>query len=695
MAVAGALLACSGFALSHAPPTVAASTYAVTPCDGPSPTLNDGYGGWTSFHSVNVPGVDAGGGCAGGMTASIYTGPSGHVAPLGTGVGWRFDAPSGTYVVGVAADLLAWLRVYQTPDAAQYDQGLLQVYANGLVTTYSPADNHSLNGGTHVSFAGLHSPELDFRLLCDGPAGDDGCFYSTGNLVLSNTHVTLGDDNDPSVASATGAATTDAVFTGTKRLAYAATDGGGGVARFRLYVDGHPIVDHVADNRTGHCEPLGNSGASWVFDRSLPCPTSVNTTESIDTTQIADGQHIIEARVVDAAQREATVISREGVVVANHPPVNSAVPAYERPVDAGTPQIGTAIAALSDGTWTGPSLTVVRSWVQCDANGTVSSCAPIPGATGLSYVPTAGDLGHRLRLAVTATNAAASVTVYSAPTGIVTQPSSAEVPTPKPEDGSDGHDGANGTDAPPTLVTALIIPTLPSVTNTTTIAHTLRGRVAGSPEGVACPEDRATLKFEHVKGGQMALGFGKSSTAQVQLTCTVSGKAIAGAQLDISTKTGREAAVAADVATDGAGHATLRLAKGASRAIAVGYRMYADDPIARATATLKVLVNSKVSLKANHRTLRNGHAVQLRGSLGGGLIPKRGVNLSMQWKDGKRWRPFAQIKSNRKGVFSYAYRFTRSNRPVTYALRAQVVKGQVDYPFVGTASKAVKVTVAP
>jgi hypothetical protein len=669
-----------------------ASTYAVKPCAGPAPTLNDGYGGWTSFRNINMPGVDVGGGCAGGMTANLYTGPFGQTAPLGTGAGWRFDVPSGTYVVGVAGDIQAWLRDYQTPNATQHDQGLLQVHANDVLVTYSSVDNHSLNGGTHVSYDGLHSTGFDFTLRCDGPAGDDGCVYSTANMVLSNTRVTLGDDNAPSVASATGAATTEDVLTGTMRLAYAATDTGGGVARFRLYVDGHPTVDHVVDNSTGHCEPLDASGASWVFGHSLPCPTSVNTTESIDTTQIPDGQHVIEARVVDAAQREATVISREGVVVANHPPANSAVPAYERPVDAGTPQIGTAITALSDGTWTGPSLSVARSWVQCDANGTVSSCAPIPGATGLSYTPTAGDIGHRLRLAVTATNAAASVTVYSAPTGIVTQPSSADAPTAKPED---GHDGGNGTDAPPTLVTALIIPTLPSVTNTTTIAHTLRGRVAGSPEGVACPQDKATLKFEHVKGGQMALGFGKSSTAQVQLTCTVSGKAIAGAQLDISTKTGRQAAVAADVTTDGAGHATLRLAKGASRAIAVGYRMYADDPIARATATLKVLVNSKVSLKANHRTLHNGHAVQLRGSLAGGLVPKRGVNLSMQWKDGKRWRPFAQIKSNRKGVFSYAYRFTRSNRPVTYALRAQVVKGQVDYPFVGTASKAVKVTVAP
>ena len=71
------------------------------------------------------------------------------------------------------------------------------------------------------------------------------------------------------------------------------------------------------------------------------------------------------------------------------------------------------------------------------------------------------------------------------------------------------------------------------------------------------------------------------------------------------------------------------------------------------------------------------------------------MSLTVQWKDGSRWRPFAQIKTNKKGTFRYAYRFTRSNRRTTYALRVQVSKGQLDYPFLAVASKAVKVTVAP
>jgi hypothetical protein len=239
-----------------------------------------------------------------------------------------------------------------------------------------------------------------------------------------------------------------------------------------------------------------------------------------------------------------------------------------------------------------------------------------------------------------------------------------------------------------------VIPVLPSTTTNSSVSHTLIGRVVGEREGVACPNDKATLKFQHIVAGRLKLGFGKATTAQVMLTCTDSGKAIEGAKLEIATRTGARAAVASDVTTDGAGHATLRLAKGASRGITVGYRMYADDPMARATATLKVLVTGKLSLKANRKHLTNGRAVTLKGTVAGGLVPRRGVNLAVQWKDGKRWRPFAQIKTDVKGRFRYAYKFTRSNRKVTYQLRVQVVAGQVDYPFVATASKPVRVTVA-
>jgi hypothetical protein len=61
-----------------------------------------------------------------------------------------------------------------------------------------------------------------------------------------------------------------------------------------------------------------------------------------------------------------------------------------------------------------------------------SSCVDIPGATGPTYRPTAADVGYRLRLAVTVSNAGGSTTARSALSGVVHAASSAATPTPTP-----------------------------------------------------------------------------------------------------------------------------------------------------------------------------------------------------------------------------------------------------------------------
>jgi hypothetical protein len=661
--------------LAHATVSHAAGTYIHKACMTGS-DLVDTYGGWEAG-GYPVAGNNNTNLCAwGGLHTEMY--PTTRI-PLGATLGWTYTAPPNTRISRFTSDYAGWTKRYD-----DVNRGLIQVLdgAGHVGLNYTDGQATVSNMKT-MDWGGLNTDTIIVRVLCDGPDGHEGCYGSVGWSSLFAPKVYLNDDLPPVVGTVSGSMTTDTTLKGGETLSYSASDVGGGIARLRLYVDGQATaVDHVIDTNNGHCQIGGTEGGVWVFSWPKPCPGSVNTEETIDTTAIADGQHTITLKVVDVAQRDATVWTGSRLV-ANHPPVNTQLPLYADQDPAVNPVVGHVITASSDGTWTGPNLTIARAWVQCDGHGTIASCAAIPGATELSYTPTAEDIGHRLRLLVTATNPADSVIVYSEPTGIITAPSSAAPLTPKPNPGENGSHSNNG--SPPMLSGTSI---------DTTIEHTFRGRIAGEPAGATCPQDRATLKFEHVPGGQLRLGFGKASTAQVQLTCTTTGKAIEGAQLDIATRVATKATVAADVTTDGAGHATLRLAPGTGRIVTVAYRMYADDAIARTTATLKVTVNGKVLLKANHKHLHNGQAVTLRGKLAGGEVPARGVTLAVQWKDGYRWRPFAQIKSNRKGSFTYAYRFTRTRGKITYALRVQVTKGQVDYPYLATASKPVKVTVA-
>src|SRR5207244_7093199 len=56
-------------------------------------------------------------------------------------------------------------------------------------------------------------------------------------------------------------------------------------------------------------------------------------------------------------------------------------------------------------TWTVcPSTSLYRS-LQCNSEGTLASCTPISGATKQEYAPVSGDLGHKLRVEETASNA--------------------------------------------------------------------------------------------------------------------------------------------------------------------------------------------------------------------------------------------------------------------------------------------------
>jgi hypothetical protein len=556
----------------------------------------------------------------------------------------------------------------------------------------------STNTTNYFGYSDLSGTSLTIQQQCLGPS--NSCTASqNATFELYSTDVGLSDVVPPTAGSASGSLVSDAKLAGTEALAVPVSDAGSGVYKLRVYDGSTLIASPTIDTNSGHCYDVNNQ---HYFDRRVPCLLSATAEASIDTTPLADGTHTFKAYVEDAAGNTTLALSPTSQLVANHPPVNNIVPT----IPAGdlaklsAPLVGQTLTFPDGGSWSGPSLTYAYAWLQCDASGT--GCVQIPNATGLSYTPAPEDIGHRLKLAVTATNVAGSVTAYSTLSGQVTAPKTADPVTDKPSNGTngkDGNNGANGTNgnngSSSSTTNTVVPPNLPVSSIASSVSHTFIGRIAGEPAGATCPGEKASLKFEHVTGGQVRLGYGKASTAQLLLTCTTTGKAIADAKLDIATKTGQAAAVASDVTTDGAGHAIIRLAKGASRGITVGYRMFADDIMARATATLKVLVTGKVNLKANHHTLHNGRAVTLRGSLAGGRIPKRGVTLAVQWKDGKRWRPFAQIKTNKKGQFTYAYKFTRTRRTVRYQLRVQVTKGQVDYPYQAASSKPVKVTVAP
>lgn len=87
----------------------------------------------------------------------------------------------------------------------------------------------------------------------------------------------------------------------------------------------------------------------------------------------------------------------------------------------GAPVVASTLTA-TQGTWSGSPTSFSFRWVRCPASGgnpSGSDCTAIAGATTQSYEVSQRDVGRRLRVRVTATNADGSTTVASNPTEVV------------------------------------------------------------------------------------------------------------------------------------------------------------------------------------------------------------------------------------------------------------------------------------
>ena len=92
-------------------------------------------------------------------------------------------------------------------------------------------------------------------------------------------------------------------------------------------------------------------------------------------------------------------------------PSNTSLPSI-----SGSARDGSLLTA-SNGSWTGSPTSYSYQWLRCDSQG--GSCTQIAGATSKTYTVQTADVGSRLRVQVSATNASGSGSAQSRPTGTV------------------------------------------------------------------------------------------------------------------------------------------------------------------------------------------------------------------------------------------------------------------------------------
>lgn len=100
-----------------------------------------------------------------------------------------------------------------------------------------------------------------------------------------------------------------------------------------------------------------------------------------------------------------------GVVGATGTIRNTALPTI-----TGTLQSGQTLT-VNNGTWTGSPTAYGYAWQRCNSRG--NSCGWISGASAQTVLLTNSDVGHTLKVRVTASNSTSSATAYSPVTGVI------------------------------------------------------------------------------------------------------------------------------------------------------------------------------------------------------------------------------------------------------------------------------------
>jgi hypothetical protein len=100
-----------------------------------------------------------------------------------------------------------------------------------------------------------------------------------------------------------------------------------------------------------------------------------------------------------------------------------------RPTISGTPRVGEELTA-DPGGWTGGVRSFAYQWQRCDTAG--AGCVDVANATGKAYGVRVADVGHTMRVTVTATNLAGSETATSDRTDVVKTNASPPPPPPPP-----------------------------------------------------------------------------------------------------------------------------------------------------------------------------------------------------------------------------------------------------------------------
>jgi hypothetical protein len=150
------------------------------------------------------------------------------------------------------------------------------------------------------------------------------------------------------------------------------------------------------------------------------CSEVSGATGSTDMLSSADASHTMRVAVTasnSGGSATATSAATAPIAAVSPPPPVQLAPANTAPpAIAGTATEGQTLTA-SAGTWTESPSSYAYQWQDCEASAV--NCSNVSGANGSTFRLAAGDVGHTVRVVVTASNASGSTKAPSAAVGPV------------------------------------------------------------------------------------------------------------------------------------------------------------------------------------------------------------------------------------------------------------------------------------
>jgi hypothetical protein len=622
-------------------------------------------GAWAQVSCVNPDGSGAG---SQGWVAMVAGGGYGSNTDTNCGPGapaFAILSNDAAVPVGAAETLRYIPPAGSTLDGGRIDVGLLAdgrgYGASGTAVAYSP--EYAYNGsnvffqcasgltpctpGSYDFTGELEVPagrggELYLSAGCGGIAGqscNEGGSEGAWSLVrLYSAQLTLANSSSPA-GSGFGGTLLAGNARGSRDVTFTASDlEGPGVYRVAVQADGATLYDGTPDANGGACVPVGVSGARLMFDAAQPCKRSETIDLSLDTTGLPDGTHTLKVTVTDAAQNSSVVY--DSVITTQNAPLSTTPPS----IGEAAPQTGETLTGEA-GTWSGPAhagpISYAYRWQSCDP--AAASCRSIPGAQGVGYTASAVDVGHSLRLLVTASNADGASTVASAPSGVVT--------------------------------------------GTASVGGAALAEVLGTPNGRGASQ-QAQVRIR--EGNLLVRRYDQRALTLHGALSDLDGTPIVGATLDVLARpaAGGGEALLGRITTAADGTFSANVLAGPSRRVVVGYRAFTGAPQYSAQAALTETVTSGVTLQVTPRRTASDGTITLSGRVAGPL-PAHGVVVELLVHYRGAWEPFRDPHTSVSGRFSVRYHF--EGAVGRFPFRAKVLGEQSGFPYATGLSRVVHV----